>query len=91
MKRSVYLVLTTVLGVITSFGVHAAVEYSYLSWTDRAGRTVHWYPQLGGGLCALNPIVEYGLLAAGLVGGFIVGRVWWRIVYIEHRRWMKKR
>lgn len=90
-KRTFYLVLTTVLGIVMSFGIHAVVELWYLSWADRAGWTVTWYRQLGGGLCALNPTVEYGLLIIGTIGGYLVGRVWWRIVYIEGRHWIKKK
>lgn len=88
MKRAVYLLGTTVLFVLLSFGVHVVLEIAYLRWAERTGHTIHWYTNFGG-LCALPPVVAYGLLALGLLAGPLIGRVWWRWVYIEGRRWKR--
>ena len=82
-KHIVYLIATTVLGVLLSLIAHAVIESVYLQWAEGAGVTVTWYRG-----CALHPVIQVGLLAVGTVGGFFLGRFWWRMVYIE-RRWAK--
>lgn len=85
MKKAVYLFASTILGVILSFIAHGLIEIGYLKWAESQGRTVPFY-----GGCALLPVVQIGILAAGLVGGFFLGRFWWEKIYIE-RVWAKNR
>lgn len=80
-----YLSLTTLLGVIISYGLHAIIELWYLWRSDPS--TIVWHSHLGLGACALAPVVDYGLLVGGIIGGFLVGRLWWRWVYVERRWW----
>lgn len=82
-KHVVYLVSTTVLGILLSFLVHAGIEITYLGWADAHQVSVSWYNG-----CALPPIIQILLPALGAIGGFALGRWWWRIVYIE-QRWLK--
>lgn len=89
-KRPVYLACTTLLGVIASYGLHALLELLYLWAAQRNGWEIHWTRHFGVGLCALPAFVQYGLFVAGVVGGFLLGRVWWRWVYVE-RRWEQHR
>ncbi len=84
----VYRTVAVLLFVVLSFGVHAVVELAYLHWAEAAGRTVRWYTVFGG-LCALPPLLAYGLLALGVLLGLWAGSVWWRWVYIEGRRWKR--
>lgn len=86
-KHSLYLSLTTLLGLIVSYGLHAVGELWYLDQAQRHGWVIKWTQHFGLGACALPVWWQYGLVVAGLVGGWLVGRVWWRWVYIEHRRW----
>lgn len=86
--RPTYLALSIVLGVVFSYGLHAVTEILYLRWAETRSLEVVWYTHFGKGLCALHPIVQYGLLLFGVIGGWLVGRVWWRLVYVE-RRWSK--
>lgn len=88
-KRPLYLGLTTLLGVMVSYVLHAVVEVWYLSAAETRGWDVRWTKHLGLGLCALPVAAQYGLLATGLIGGFLMGRVWWRWVYVE-RRWGRR-
>jgi O-antigen ligase len=81
----VYLCLTTVLGVLLSLLVHAAIEAAYLRDAEAKETAIHW--SFG---CALHPALQLGLLLAGAVGGFFLGRYWWRMVYVE-RRWDRTR
>lgn len=84
--RPTYLALTTLLGVIASYGLHAAIEIQYLRWAEQNHQVITWTRHFGLGWCALPSAVQYGLFIVGLFGGWLIGRVWWRIVYIE-RRW----
>lgn len=80
-KKAVYLLATTILGVLLSFIIHAFIEISYLSWAEKRGILVPFY-----GNCALPPVLQIGLLLLGIMGGFFLGRFWWRKVYVE-KKW----
>jgi len=88
-KRPLYLVLTTLLGVMLSYGVHSVLELAYLWNAERNDVLVNWTQHFGVGACALPEWLQYGVLALGLIGGFLIGRIWWRWVYVE-RKWEKK-
>lgn len=83
-KKAVYLVATIILGVLLSFLAHAFIEIKYLDWALGQGVAVPFY--LG---CALPPALSLELLLFGIVGGFFLGRFWWRLVYVE-RVWAKR-
>lgn len=84
LKKAVYLFATTILGVLLSFLAHAFIEINYLRTMASQGSAVTFY-----GSCALPPAFQIGLLVLGVVGGFFLGRYWWRKIYIE-RVWRKK-
>lgn len=86
-----YLTLSAVLGILLSFIAHALLELWYLASAESAGTiaSIVWTKHFGLGSCALPLSLQYGLFIVGLVGGFLLGRVWWRWVYVE-RRWEKK-
>jgi len=90
-KRPLYLTLTTILGLIVSYGLHALIETWYLSYADKHQLVIKWTMHFGLGSCALPEWAQYGLLVLGVVGGFLIGRVWWRMVYVEGRRWRKNK
>lgn len=83
-KKVVYLIASTVLGLLLSLWAHAFIEMSYLSWAGSQGRLVAFY-----GGCALHPALQIVIWLLGAIGGFYLGRFWWRKVYIE-RVWAKK-
>ncbi len=87
-RRTPYLLGTTVLFVTLSFGIHAAIELAYLRWAEESAHPIHWYSVFGSS-CALHPAVAYGLLALGLLAGPLTGRVWWRWVYVEGKHWKR--
>lgn len=84
LKRAVYLFAATILGLLLSFIAHVLIEVNYLSFAFDRGRTVPFY-----GNCALSPALQIALSTLGLAGGFLLGRFWWRKIYIE-RAWAKK-
>lgn len=89
-KRPVYLACTILLGIILSYGVHAILEIAYLRWAENTGHVITWYTHFGLGSCALHPVVQYGLLATGIVWGWLTGRIWWRWVYVEGKHWHQR-
>lgn len=87
-KQALYLTASTALFVLLSYLAHAFLELWYLGWAEETGRAIVWTKHLGIGPCALPWWAQYGLLAAGLLGGFLIGRVWWRFVYERpHPEW----
>ncbi|MFH0952616.1 MAG: hypothetical protein V1838_05595 [Patescibacteria group bacterium] len=81
MKRTIYLIAFAVLGLLFSTIFHAVFEYLLLtngvSWS--AWTVYHYW---------------FTILVAvlGIVGGWRLGLIGWRIVYIEkrHHGWFKK-
>lgn len=87
-KRVVYLVASTVLGLLLSIIAHVVIEKIYLDWTIKNGQTIVWYPVFDAGQCALHPAIQIGLLIVGAIAGYAIGRLGWRLVYID-RVWSK--
>lgn len=81
LKRVIYLSSATILGIILSFIAHALIEIGYLRWAERQNLTVPFYNG-----CALLPVLQIALLVSGIIGGFFLGRFWWRKIYIERIR-----
>jgi len=73
----------TILGLLLSLIAHALIEIGYLSWARDRGISVTFYHG-----CALPPWFQAGLVLIGAVGGFFLGRYWWRWIYID-RVWEK--
>ncbi|MBU0707123.1 hypothetical protein KKG41_01990 [Patescibacteria group bacterium] len=91
MKRAIYILLAIILGLVVSIGLHALAEMWYLNWAENTGHEVVWSKYFGLGGCALPIYLQYGLFALGIVGGYLLGRWWWKLVYIEGRYWRHKR
>ncbi|MBU2236102.1 hypothetical protein KKA01_03520 [Patescibacteria group bacterium] len=89
MKKTLYIILSTVLGIIVSFLFHAIIEYIFIRSTEDSAIT--WNSSFGIGSCALPEWLQYSLLGIGIVSGIIVGFCWWNIVYIQKRHWRNKK
>ncbi|MBI2610113.1 hypothetical protein HYW53_02965 [Candidatus Giovannonibacteria bacterium] len=87
MKRTIYLIASTLLGLLLSFIAHAVIEIFYIKYALSNGIQLENQTAFGFGYCVLPLWLQALLLAAGLIGGYLLGRCWWRIVYIEHRHW----
>ncbi|MBI4709186.1 MAG: hypothetical protein HY764_03225 [Candidatus Portnoybacteria bacterium] len=85
LKKAVYLVASTTLGLLLSFLAHAFIEIKYLRWMGEKGLVAPFYNG-----CALPPLLQITLLLFGVIGGFFLGRFWWRKIYIE-KAWLKPR
>lgn len=83
-KKTVYLAASVVLGLLLSLIAHALIEMAYLGYMAGQGKAVTFYNG-----CALPLAFSIGLFILGGIGGFFLGRFWWRLVYVE-RVWAKK-
>lgn len=84
MKRLLYIGAFTFLGTLLATLVHAGIEIPLLSMMESqlemTGRSVfadHWWLIHGWG----GKLLWFG----GALGGFIAGRRFWRILYVEKR------
>lgn len=82
-KKTTYIILTMILGLILSFLVHAGIEIFYINNLLSKGLSPE--PSSLTHQCYLPSSLQIILLLAGLLGGYFLGRIWWRIVYVEHR------
>lgn len=88
LKRTIYLLLAALLGLLLSGIAHAVIEIVSLNTAVNNASPVVWRHYLDGAFsCSLPPVAFYGLPVLGIVGGFLTGRVWWRWVYVEKRSW----
>jgi len=85
LKKAVYLIASTILGLLLSFLVHALIEINYLKVAADQNIAVAFSNG-----CALSPWLNISLWALGALGGFFLGRFWWRKIYIE-KVWAQKR
>ena len=87
MKRIVYILLSMFLGLLLSFFAHVALEMPALSYLVEGGAHAGDAPVLI--WTRWQSVHEAGtvlIALAGLVGGWFLGRYWWRLVYVERRR-----
>ncbi len=85
MKKTFYIFISTVLGILLSFLAHALIEVLFLNWADKENLTVEWHEYMGK-FCALPPALSISLFIAGALLGIWIGFIWWKIVYIEKKR-----
>jgi|SRR3989339_69846 len=84
LKKTIYLIASTTLGIFLGYFAHAAIEINYINWIQGQGRIVIFY-----GGCVLWPWLQILLWAGGAIGGFFLGKFWWRKLYVE-RVWIKR-
>ena len=84
MKRAVYIALFTFLGVLLQFLVHAGIEIPVISLLlndfETFGLGLTWDQWV-----MIHNVGTIILFIVGAVGGFLLGRYWWRAIYIEKR------
>ena len=83
-KKVIYLITFTILGLLLSLIAHAVIEINYINWSLSHAQIVVFY-----GNCALHPAFQISLWIFGGVSGFLLGLFWWQKIYIE-RLWSKK-
>ena len=80
-KNKIYLCASTILGILLSLIVYALFELNYLDWANSQGQ----YPDFQNDYLFLSFFI-----ILGAIGGFFLGKFWWRKVYIE-KAWAKKK
>lgn len=83
-KKTIYIILAIILGLFLSFIVHAGIEIFYIN--HLLEKEVLPQPSSLTHQCYLPSFLQIILLLAGLLGGYFLGRFWWRKVYIERKR-----
>lgn len=72
-KRPIYLFCSVIFGFFLAVLIWGLVELNF-TWM---GISDFW----------ARPDFLAAFLILGAAFGFFIGRVWWRIVYVEHRHW----
>jgi hypothetical protein len=84
MKRTLYLIASVLLGLLLQFLVHAGLEMavigSTLSDPNHWGFGWSWPTWL-----AVHRVASVVLALLGAVGGYCLGVIWWRVVYVDKR------
>lgn len=85
MKRIIYISLFTVLGIILSFLIHAAIEipilWLFIKDFDQYGLGLSWQSWY-----LIHYIGSIVLLFIGIIFGYFQGKHWWKVIYIERRK-----
>ncbi|MFA6197831.1 MAG: hypothetical protein WC734_01585 [Patescibacteria group bacterium] len=84
-KHIGYLIAAMILGVLLGVLIHAGIELIYLYWAATHDKNIVWH-----GGCSLSWIIQIILPILGVIGGYTLGRWWWRVIYIE-QRWLKRK
>lgn len=87
LKKTVYLIASAILGLLLGFIVYALLGIEYLHWFVRQGGIGSY-----SSVSAVLLFLEILFMAIGFVGGFFLGKFWWRKVYVERAwAWRKRK
>ena len=79
-KKAIYLIASTILGVLIGFIVASFIEMKYLSLSPNPFNNGYTRLQIFQGI----------ILILSATFGFFVGKFWWRKIYVE-RVWIKNK
>lgn len=84
MKKTVYIIAFTILGILAQFLLHAFVEVWYI------GLLLKDFATFGFGLSwdawfFIHAVVTAVFFIGGTILGFFAGKKWWQILYVEQR------
>ena len=88
MKRNIYIVLTTFLGILLGGLIIGLVEKWIISNALSQGilpESYFYIREYG----YISPYLSIGILILSVISGFLLGRKWWNIVYVQKRHWRK--
>lgn len=85
MKRTIYVVLFVILGILVQFLAHAGLEIWYggllLEDFEKYGLGFSWSTWF-----MIHHIGAVALFLAGAIAGYFSGVYWWRVIYDEKKR-----
>jgi hypothetical protein len=73
------------LGSMLSFLAHAGLEIATINYAEQNNIILTNFTAFGSGYCVLPTIVQVVLIFSGIIGGFLAGQYFWRVIYIEKR------
>ena len=83
-KRIVYIASFTILGILLSFLVHAAIEIPVINLLladfDTYGMGLTWRQWE-----TVHNVGTVVLLALGIIAGYMQGVYWWNIIYVRRK------
>jgi hypothetical protein len=85
LKKYAYLLASITLGLLLSLIFQAFIEMAYLGRMAEDGQSVDFYNG-----CALTLWLQASIWLVGAIGGFLLGRFWWRWLYVD-RVWKKNK
>jgi len=87
MKKTIYITLSIIFWVLIALIAHSLIEIYFLKQLLASGSFVEWTYFNNRAVCALPLVLQIGLLAGGVIIGYIIGSIWWRLVYVEKKHW----
>lgn len=84
MKRTIYIISFTILGVLAQFLAHALFELWYIALLTadfaRYGLGLSWDAWF-----FIHHVATAVFFVGGFLGGYFSGKYWWRIIYMEKK------
>ncbi len=90
MKKNIYIILATFLGILLGGLIVGLIERWVINNALSRGtlpQSYFYIREYG----YISPYLSIGILILCTIFGFLLGRKWWKIIYVEKRRWWKKR
>ena len=81
----IYVVAWIVLGSLLSFIAYALLEMSFIKYLLADGIVPVNHMTWGQGYCTLPVWLQALLLVGGIMGGYLAGIFFWRVIYVEGR------
>lgn len=75
-KKTIYILLTMFLGLLLTTIAFGLFDIRHFN---------------SGATDDLPGYIKIMFFLVGLIGGYFLGQTWWRIVYIEHRHWKRRK
>ena len=89
-KKTLYIILTMILGAELSVLVYVELEILYLRYLVVNNLPLINHDLLGYGYFLLPTPIFVIILVIGLICGYYLGRMWWHMVYEQKRHWLWK-
>ncbi len=89
MKKKIYIILTTFLGILLGSLLIGLIERWVINSSLSQGilpQPYFYVNQYG----YIPPYLSISILILSLISGFLIGHKWWNIVYIKNKHWQKK-
>lgn len=90
MKKQIYIFLTMVFWVLLAVILYGLADILYIGLLaenfSKYSLGLSW-----DGVYMAQYIFMIFLAILGIIGGYFLGQSWWRIIYVEKRRWRFKR